>query len=62
MLIAALFFSTHASAMKEDLSSQLADLKNYQVNTAKMISAGLPRPKHFEILKAMGVTKGHYVL
>lgn len=36
--------------------SMLADLKNYQVNTPKMVSSGLPTQQHFEALKTMGVT------
>lgn len=35
--------------------ASLVDLKNYQVNTPKMISSGLPTTKHFETLKEMGV-------
>jgi len=36
--------------------SMLADLKNFQVNTPKMISSGLPTQQHFEALKTMGIT------
>lgn len=33
----------------------LSDLENYQVNTTKMVSSGLPTKQHFEELKGMGV-------
>jgi protein tyrosine phosphatase (PTP) superfamily phosphohydrolase (DUF442 family) len=35
---------------------QLAELTNYQVNTATMISAGLPNAKQFKLLQTLGVT------
>jgi protein tyrosine phosphatase (PTP) superfamily phosphohydrolase (DUF442 family) len=57
MLIAAFVFTTNVHSVEDALSSQLADLKNYQVNSSKMLSSGLPNQKHFETLKAMGVTK-----
>lgn len=41
----------------EDLPiSTLTNLKNFQVNTPKMVSAGMPTQQHFEALKTMGVT------
>lgn len=33
----------------------LQDLQNYQVNSVKMLSAGLPNKKHFTVLKELGV-------
>lgn len=36
--------------------ASLSDLENYQVNTSKMVSSGLPTQQHFEKLKEMGVT------
>jgi hypothetical protein len=36
--------------------STLQNLKNFQVNTSKMVSAGMPTQQHFEALKTMGVT------
>ena len=57
MLIVAFVFVTNVHSVEDALSSQLADLKNYQVNSSKMLSSGLPNQKHFETLKAMGVTK-----
>lgn len=44
------------SSQKQGVSS-LSDLKNYQVNSAQMVSAGLPTEAHFRTLKAMGVTR-----
>ncbi|MDG1752309.1 MAG: protein tyrosine phosphatase family protein [Thalassotalea sp.] len=35
--------------------ASLSDLENYQVNTTKMVSSGLPTQQHFEQLKEMGV-------
>lgn len=46
-----------AKAFENALDSQLSDLINYQVNSPKMISSGLPNTEQFETLKAMGVTK-----
>ena len=57
MLIVAFVFATNVHSVEDALSSQLADLKNYQVNSSKMLSSGMPNQKHFETLKAMGVTK-----
>ncbi len=45
-----------AKAFENALNSQLSDLKNYQVNSTKMLSSGLPNAEQFETLKAMGVT------
>jgi hypothetical protein len=42
-----------ASANKGE--AVLSDLKNYQVNTSTMVSAGLPTKAHFEALKINGV-------
>ncbi|GAA0852660.1 protein tyrosine phosphatase family protein [Aliiglaciecola litoralis] len=50
----AISLSTQASDTVEH--SPLADLKNYQVNTARMVSSGLPNRQHFETLKSQGVT------
>ncbi len=47
----------NTNASQDELDMQLSDLKNYQVNSPKMLSAGLPTQKHFETLKKMGVTK-----
>lgn len=56
VLLAVLTLS--AKVMASDLSANesLAELKNYQVNNTKMVSAGLPNKHHFEALKAMGIT------
>lgn len=35
--------------------TSLVDLENYQENTSKMVSSGLPTQQHFEQLKEMGV-------
>lgn len=35
----------------------LQGLKNYQVNTPTMVSAGLPTEAHFKVLKGQGVSK-----
>ena len=37
--------------------SMLADLRNFQVNTSKMVSSGLPTQQQFEALKTMGITR-----
>lgn len=43
--------------VSEDMPiSTLKNLKNFQVNTPKMVSAGMPTQQHFEALKTMGVT------
>lgn len=34
---------------------ELSDLRNFQVNTANMVSSGLPNRIHFETIKANGV-------
>jgi protein tyrosine phosphatase (PTP) superfamily phosphohydrolase (DUF442 family) len=52
-----LLVANNTNAMESKLDMQLTDLKNYQVNGPKMLSAGLPTQKHFETLKTMGVTK-----
>ena len=36
--------------------SSLSDLKNFQVNTEQMLSAGLPDEAEFQVLQEMGVT------
>ena len=51
-----LILSMVAKASDTSTTTSLADLKNYQVNNAKMVSAGLPNKQHFEALKTMGVT------
>lgn len=38
-------------------SPVLDTLKNYQVNSPTMVSAGLPEPEHFKALKDIGVSK-----
>jgi protein tyrosine phosphatase (PTP) superfamily phosphohydrolase (DUF442 family) len=52
ILVIALVISNYAHSVE----SSLADLENYQVNTNKMVSSGLPTLKHFEKLKEIGVT------
>lgn len=47
--------SWHSYADDTTLNSQLADLKNFQINTPTMMSAGLPNQSHFETLKSAGV-------
>ncbi|TKB45922.1 protein tyrosine phosphatase family protein [Thalassotalea mangrovi] len=48
---------TLAIATAADSQMALAELKNYQVNNAKMMSSGLPDRNQFAALKASGVTK-----
>lgn len=49
--------SNTLSPTQQDVSiSMLSDLRNYQVNTPKMVSSGLPTQEHFAALKTMGVT------
>jgi protein tyrosine phosphatase (PTP) superfamily phosphohydrolase (DUF442 family) len=57
LLISLLFalISMNASAFKNNGDSVLSDLKNYQINTPTMVSAGLPSRAHFEALKVNGV-------
>lgn len=47
----------NAIALEELTMSELAELKNYQVNSPAMVSSGLPTQAHFDALKTMGVTK-----
>jgi hypothetical protein len=50
--------STHgADAFDGTKENSLSDLKNYQVNSPKMVSSGLPNQTQFEALKKIGVTK-----
>ena len=44
-------------ASKNSLQAALSDLKNYHVDTAVMVSSGMPNRGHFETLKAMGINK-----
>lgn len=44
-------------AFAGSLENSLSNLKNYQVNSSKMVSSGLPTEAQFEALKSMGVTK-----
>lgn len=53
LVLVAGFLAGYAVASSEDLSN----LKNYQVNTATMVSAGLPDAAHFKVLKSQGVTR-----
>lgn len=53
--VADLNLSAHKVIEDAPISS-LSNLKNFQVNTTKMMSAGLPTQQHFETLKTMGVT------
>lgn len=46
-----------AFATEQDSQQVLADLKNYQLNNAKMVSSGLPNEAQFKALQEMGVTK-----
>ena len=59
LVISILFFVCSATILAEQdpINSELEDLKNFQINTPTMLSAGLPKKKHFQILKNMGVTK-----
>lgn len=55
-----IFFAIGAAnlqALEELNNAQLSDLKNYRVDSAQMVSSGLPNREHFEALKAMGVNK-----
>lgn len=47
----------HTGAFENSFTAPLSDLKNFQVNNPKMVSAGLPNQAQFETLKTMGVTK-----
>lgn len=49
-------FFANANAIDEKHHKDLEGLKNFQVNTPKMLSAGLPSKKHFKTLQSMGVT------
>ena len=51
-----LAFSSSAESEDNKNPKGLEGLKNYQVNTATMLSAGLPSQQHFETLRSMGVT------
>ena len=51
ILLIAIIVTTNIYASEASLS----DLKNYQVNSANMVSSGEPTKQHFESLKAMGV-------
>lgn len=44
------------TALTDETSEGLSNLKNYQVNTPIMVSSGLPNRAHFEALKANGIT------
>ena len=44
------------TALTDETSEGLSDLRNYQVNTPIMVSSGLPNRAHFEALKANGIT------
>ena len=57
-IIAVVLFATGAAAQvsKNAVNTQLADLKNFHIDNANMVSSGLPNKKHFEALKAMGIT------
>lgn len=48
--------SLASDANNDELSAELSDLKNLQINTPIMISAGLPNQRHFQVLQSMGVT------
>ena len=59
-VILLIFFATGAlklQALEEVINAQLFDLENYKVDSAQMVSSGLPNREHFETLKAMGVKK-----
>lgn len=57
ILSSLLMITSLAHAAKDQLTLQLNYLKNFQINTATMLSSGLPNQQHFEILKNNGVTK-----
>ena len=48
-------FVVSANQIDSVQASALQDLQNYQVNSEKMLSAGLPNKKHFTALKELGV-------
>jgi protein tyrosine phosphatase (PTP) superfamily phosphohydrolase (DUF442 family) len=52
LIFIAISVFTNCAQSKE---ATLADLENYQENTIKMVSSGLPTEQHFEKLKEMGV-------
>ena len=45
----------HTFVMSSELKNDLGDLKNYQINSDRMVSAGQPNKKHFRLLKESGV-------
>lgn len=56
--IGLIFMSMNTSfASESPKSSALDDVKNYQVNNAKMVSAGLPTNEQFKALQQIGVSK-----
>ena len=57
LIMAAMLSGLIANASDTSNESILSSLKNYQVNSATMVSAGLPNRTHFEALKGDGVTK-----
>ena len=57
LFLAVLFSATAWPTTNEHVHSTLADLKNYQVNSATMVSAGLPTEQHLQVLKGEGVTR-----
>jgi hypothetical protein len=50
-----MLLSFYSSAQSIGTNSALDDLKNFQVNTPTMVSAGLPNQAQFEALKANGI-------
>lgn len=56
-LVGWLIFAAKLSADQSSDQSVMANLKNYQVNSPTMMSAGLPNKAQFEFLKTLGVTK-----
>lgn len=56
-LVCIAFFSlpTWVSASEDGMNNTLDTLKNYRINSEKMISAGLPSPQQFALLRQAGV-------
>ena len=57
VLVFSLLLPIQTMAQKAATMPILEDIKNYQVNSLTMVSAGLPSDQQFEALKSAGVTK-----
>ena len=57
VLVFSLLLPIQTMAQDAATMPMLDDIKNYQVNSPTMVSAGLPSDKQFEALKSAGITK-----